>query len=122
MYKKRNIILFAIGIFTIVIYFKFSDGIPCFFYKQTGLYCPGCGITRAFLSLLQLNIYQAFRYNMIVIILLPFFIAYLIYKWIFKGKKKIPNIIWCCLLIFTISFGILRNIPMFSFLAPTLVM
>ena len=124
MFKiKKNIILYVIGIsIIVVICLKYNIGIPCLFYELTGKYCPGCGITRAFFSLLKLDIYQAFRYNIIFVVLLPFIIAYLIYKIILKGTKKIPNFIWWVLLIFTIAFGILRNIPMFSFLAPTLIL
>lgn len=116
--NKKNIIL-VIGILIFVILFQDNIGIPCFFHELTGLYCPGCGITRAFLSLIKLDLYQAFRYNMLVIILLPFFAMYTIYKLIMKGNKKIPNFIWYFLLIITILFGILRNISAFSFLAPT---
>ena len=119
--NKKNFILFMIGILIIFICLNKDIGIPCIFYELTGLYCPGCGITRAFLSLLKLNIYQAFRYNMLVIILLPLLVVCLIYKVILKGNKKIPNTVWIFLLIITICFGIFRNIPCLSFLAPTLI-
>lgn len=119
--RRQEVILFIIGIFIIGIDFIYGKGIPCLFYKLTGLYCPGCGITRSVVSLLQLDIYQAFRYNMLFIILLPFILAYVIYKIIFKGDRKIPNLVWYIMLVLTIFFGIFRNIPYFSFLAPTLI-
>ena len=37
--------------------------IPCLFYEVTGLLCPGCGNTRAVVSLLRLDIPAAFWYN-----------------------------------------------------------
>ena len=117
---KKSIELFIIGILVILIYLHY-DGIPCFFYERTGLYCPGCGITRACISLLHFDIYQAFRYNMLFIISLPLLIVYLFYRFVFKCNKQIPNYVWCFLLVITISFGILRNIQSFSFLSPTLI-
>ena len=45
-------------------------GIPCAFNKITGLLCPGCGITRMFLSLAKFDIPRAFMYNPAAFILL----------------------------------------------------
>ena len=101
--------------------------IPCLFHKITGLHCPGCGMSRAIISLMHLNVYQAIRYNALVIILVPGLIIYLIFK--IKSyinnqpfQLKIPNyLIWLALII-TILYGILRNIPLFDFLKPTVVL
>ena len=85
----------------------------------TGLDCPGCGITRMFVALFHGNIYQAFRYNPLIFIELPIiFILIILYKFK-KEYRKVINIIFIVLLIVTIVYGILRNIPMFYFLAPT---
>ena len=85
----------------------------------TGLDCPGCGITRMFVALFYGNIYQAFRYNPLVFIELPIiFILLVLYKFK-KEYRKVINIIFIVLLIITIVYGVLRNIPMFYFLAPT---
>lgn len=35
----------------------------CFFYKFTGLYCPGCGTLRAIEALAAIDFYGAFMYN-----------------------------------------------------------
>ena len=37
--------------------------LPCVFYSVTGLYCPGCGGTRAILSLLDGEFVQSFLYH-----------------------------------------------------------
>ena len=85
----------------------------------TGLDCPGCGITRMFVALFHGNIYQAFRYNPLIFIELPIiFILIILYK-LKKEYRKAINIVFIVLLIVTIVYGILRNIPMFYFLAPT---
>lgn len=118
--NKKHYIVIAIilGILFIYIFLKYNIGIPCIFHKLTNLYCPGCGMTRAFISLIKLDLYQAFRYNMLVIIYVPFFIIYGVNKYILKNKYKIPRFIFYILLVITILFAILRNIPNFSFLAP----
>jgi uncharacterized protein with PQ loop repeat len=38
----------------------------CAFQNLTGLYCPGCGGTRAVYSILKFNILDAIRYNITV--------------------------------------------------------
>ena len=84
------------------------------FHEITGLYCPGCGGTRAIASLLKLDFYQALRYNLIITISIPFFIIYLLNK----KKEKIPNAVLYIALAIIIIFGIVRNIPYFNILAP----
>ena len=130
--KKRifNIVLILIICLVIFLgYFylnnKYGFSINCAFYELTGYYCPGCGITRCLFAILRLKIYDAFMYNQLVFILLPFlgcFIGYRIYLYIFdKDDKiicKIPNYLWIMLLIVIIGFGILRNISYFDFLRP----
>ena len=100
--------------------------IKCLFNVVTGLYCPGCGITRCIIAIFELDFYQAFRYNALVFILLPFLCIYFIYQsyiTIFNKKdkltKKIPNNVYYILLVIVIIFGIIRNIDAFSWLAPT---
>lgn len=100
----------------------YGFSIPCLFHKFTGYYCPGCGITRVMFSLLKFDIVSAFRYNALVICMLPvFFISGGIhyYNWLCqKTVKNFPEWFWYILLVITILFGILRNLEMFSFLQP----
>ncbi len=99
----------------------------CPIKKITGLYCPGCGVTRMCLSILKGNFYQAFRYNPLIFISLPFFLFYY-FICLFETYKKKPSkirmlepSIWYFLIAIFLVFGILRNIPFFDFLKPTVV-
>lgn len=42
------------------------QGFPCLFQRITGLYCPGCGGTRAFKALLSGDILLSFCYHPLV--------------------------------------------------------
>ena len=124
---KKRIIKYLSLIFLLLIYLliskKFHLYIPCYIHEITGLYCPGCGITRMLISILNLDFYKAFRYNPFLFILSPFVIfLYIenIYA-IIKNKtplyKKIDNRIWIILIIALLIYGIVRNI--YLPLAPT---
>lgn len=115
--KKLLISIFLLGILYFIVNQKWGITIPCFFHEITGLYCPGCGITRMIISLFHLEFYQAFRYNPLIFILL---IAYIVYKLVnIKIKVKVPKFVTYILLVITIIFGILRNTTMFNYLKPT---
>ena len=124
---KDNFLLFLIicAIIFLVLDSIFKIYIPCVFKSITGLYCPGCGVTRMLKSMLVFDFYQAFRYNPFLFILSPF-IFFLLFNYLYfyyRKKesifKKIPNKIWNILLVITIIYWILRNI--IPWLAPTVV-
>lgn len=123
--KKKVLISITLLILLITYLYlgnKFHIYIDCPIKKITGLYCPGCGITRMLLSILQLDVYQAFRYNPLLFICLPFLVFFIIESIISKKEplyNKIPTKIWVMIIIMFIIYGILRNIPFFDFLAPT---
>ena len=120
--KSSKVKLIILLVSFLIIFYFIGPGIPCLFHEITNLYCPGCGITRMLLSLFKLDFYQAFRYNPLVFILLILSIIYFILKLILKRFNiniKMPEYIWYILLVIIIVYGILRNIPLFSFLSPT---
>lgn len=128
-----HIIIMATGALVLVaIYFGLYKclgvSFRCLWHDLTGWYCPGCGATRMLWSLIKGDFYQAFRFNPLLFILLPFGIWVLcdkIYCKIKGDKKplidKIPSWCWIILIVITIAFGILRNFDEFSALAPTIV-
>lgn len=129
--EKNNIkrkLLISLGIIIIIVLFLNNIYTPCIFHKLTGFYCPSCGITRCLISIINLDFYQAFRYNQLLFILFPFIASYTVYVfyiWLFnkedKISKKIPKYIWYSLVIILILFGMIRNIDYFSWLAPTII-
>lgn len=61
--KKYFIIIFiVIGIVSILFYKKFGTSI-CLFYNIYGIPCFTCGMTRAYIQLMKLNIKEAFYYH-----------------------------------------------------------
>ena len=100
-------------------------GIPCPLHQLTGLYCSGCGASRALRSILHFDFYQALRYNAMFTFSVPFFAVYSCFvaaSYIRFGKdrvsQKIPaKAVWVFIAA-AILFGVLRNVPAFSFLAP----
>lgn len=62
--------------------------IPCVFLHFFGIYCPGCGMTRALLSVLRLDFLSALYYNPLVFAL-PYVILYIICNFKSRWHKYI---------------------------------
>ena len=118
--KKRDYIIAIIFVLIMaMLILKGYITIPCLFHKVTGLYCPTCGVTRVCRALIKGDIQTSFRNNMLVYIAVPILLILQLPS--FKSNKllkQIYNILIVFLVIVAIVFGILRNIPAFSFLAP----
>jgi hypothetical protein len=87
----------------------------CPFHYLTGLYCPGCGSTRAIHHLLHGSLIRAFSMNPLMFISLPILALLLLRRsWPYR-----PWVAWCALAVL-LSYGLLRNINVFPFflLAP----
>ncbi|MBE7011927.1 MAG: DUF2752 domain-containing protein [Ruminococcaceae bacterium] len=61
---------FIIGFLYVLFIYATDTMIPCSYYSIFGIKCPGCGLTRMFLSLLKLDIASAFFYNPFMFIML----------------------------------------------------
>lgn len=62
--------------------------VGCPFYEGLGIPCPGCGLTRAWLSLFKGDVQQAFSYNMLFI---PLTIVVLIIGGTMLVNKALPK-------------------------------
>lgn len=125
--RLRSIIIKSSVVLTVgMLYAAFSMitgiAIPCIFYLITHKYCPGCGISRMFISLLKLDFVSAARYNILVLSLLPFAAALFLYKSAIYVKRgdttmgKTESILYCLAFIMCIAFYFLRNSGAISFL------
>lgn len=122
-------IMFFIGVLFVCkyLYEVYDLGFDCIINKITGLYCSGCGMTRAVYSLIRLDFYQAFRYNALSIVLLPIIVMYVLFEIYAKVFDKtnimnrMPIWIWYTLAMIAIVFGFIRNIEFFSYLQPTVI-
>ena len=103
-------------------------GLPCIIHSLTGLYCPGCGSSRALASLLRLDFYQALRWNPLLVVLLPFAAFYLVWgsvSWVRLGRNtlddRIPSKLLWALAVLVLVYFPLRNLPLWPFvlLQPT---
>lgn len=99
--------------------------LPCVFYETTGLWCPGCGVSRMFLKMFKADFSGAFYENRFLFSTLVFLlaaIAFRLYQYI--SQKPLKKTIWFIVFMILYAaaffiFGVLRNLGTFSFLAPT---
>lgn len=101
--------------------FKYLSLPPCYIYQFTGLYCPGCGATRAVYALVNGDILLSLRQNAFlavgIVIVLILYIQFVLRAF---GKKintfiNMQGFIWIMFALL-IVYTILRNI--FPALAP----
>lgn len=75
-YKKVILILLVLVLFGVLVVFVFDA--DCLFKKIIHLACPGCGLTRGFKCLLNLDIKGAFYYNILTIPIFLFIIILIV--------------------------------------------
>lgn len=87
----------------------------CTFLTLTGYKCPGCGSQRAIHALLNGNVVEAFRYNAMMLISIPF-IALLLFGETQRTRNprlylrmNTPLLVWLFLAVI-LGWWILRNI------------
>ena len=91
----------------------------CPFRVMTGLYCPGCGTTRAMSRLLHGRLGDAFALNALAVLMTPLVIyAFASSLLLVTSGKPLPRLAisgaWLWALAGTVvAFGILRNIPVY---------
>ena len=111
---KYSIIL-GVGVAYLIFFLCVGFGIPCVFREITGLKCPGCGISKMFVSLARLDFAAAFRHNPLIFTTGPFLPAYLVtseIKYIRCGERNMDKweiFLWVELALL-LAYGVLRNI------------
>ena len=84
--KRRNVIELVLGLL-IVVAIMYLTGIGCPIKYVTGVSCAGCGMTRAFMSLLRGQFKLAFYYHPLVY-LMPFIMVYFFVKDKLSGRIR----------------------------------
>ena len=76
---------------------------PCVFQALFGIVCPGCGMTRAVLAALRLDLAAAFAYHPMVVSLPLLYLYFLSDDGLFRNKR------WDCVLLCGIGAGFATN-------------
>jgi hypothetical protein len=98
---------------------------PCPFHAATGLWCPGCGLTRAAHHLLRGDVAAALSSNLLLpaVIVLGLTLWWS-WWWTARGRTPVhwaaraPSAVWAVLLAVTVAYGVARNLPGLEALAP----
>lgn len=87
----------------------------CLFHALTGLYCPGCGGTRALYWLLHGEFFRSLRYNLLLLPMGGYLLGLL---WVPSLSRRTD--LACGVAAVLLLFFLLRNLPWFPFslLAP----
>jgi hypothetical protein len=88
----------------------------CAFHKLTGLWCPGCGSLRAMHQLLHGRLVDAFRFNPLLIAMLPVLAGRGCWCWLRTARGERVDYSfwsrwWWTLLVVAVVFTVWRNIP-----------
>ena len=101
---------------------------PCLFRQATGLYCPGCGSTRALWRLFCGDLRGSLRFHPLVAPLLPFVVVLVVRFFYdsFNGSspyRRSTHYFGALCLVLFLTLFILRNVPCatFDFLRPPTV-
>ncbi len=86
------LLLFLIGLYFIFGLFA----IRCPLKFMTGISCPGCGMTRAYTSLLVLDFKRAFHYHPLFLLVPPMVTLYLLDAYL---NPKLMKITWAVIII-----------------------
>lgn len=120
LYFHLSFVLFAIGFAAWAIAMRrlFPEGYyDCFLNDVLHLYCPLCGGTRAFLSLLRLDLAAALRYNPgVLLAVLPALALEIRALWLLFAKKEgqlYPRYARRATAVYLVAYALLRNTALF---------
>lgn len=122
-YKKRvrKVLLIILPVLIVgLLYAGFIEmtgmGLDCLIYENTGIKCPGCGVTRMCMHILHFDFKEAFLSNQLLFIALPISVVWFLYKiivYIKTGNSTYTIFEKICTGLFlmaTVVFCIIRNI------------
>ena len=85
--QKFGTKLLLLAAYAVFVGIMVAADIPCLIRHFTGVICPGCGMSRAWLSLLQLDLRSALEYHP-MFWSVPVFLLYIFYDGcLFRHKK-----------------------------------
>lgn len=115
-------VLFVLGATACAVLLLVPPGSPhakwlpkCMFHRMTGLYCPGCGATRALSAILHGDVLASLHNNLLLFPLLALIVFLLM-----KPQTSLNRPCAITIIAVILAFTILRNIPVapFTYLAP----
>ena len=125
-FKKQELIslwvLLGLGAAACIVLLLVPPGSPyskwlpkCMFHQLTGLYCPGCGATRALSAMLHGDVKASLHNNLLLFPLLALIVFLLV-----KPEISLKRHVMAAVLAVILAFTVLRNIPAapFTYLAP----
>jgi len=124
--KKKELltlgVLLVLGAAACIVLLAVPPGSPhakwlpkCMFHQMTGLYCPGCGATRALSAMLHGDLKSSLHNNLLLFPLLALIVFLLM-----KPETSLKQPFAITIVAVVLAFTILRNIPAapFTYLAP----
>ena len=90
--------------------------VPCPFHAITGLWCPGCGLTRATHQLLHGHLEQGLHDNLLA----PFVLMLIVASWLAwlldstgarPRRRRLPGWATAVAIVIALAFGVVRNLP-----------
>lgn len=125
--KKRTIrvlwILLGAALFMVayLLFWSYTGiGFFCPVKRLSGLDCPGCGITRALLSLLKLDFAAMLSANLfspLIVLYAAYVFFYVAIVYIRTGKYEVmpkPAFLGVVFLILFVTWGVIRNLSSFQ--------
>ena len=97
---------------------------PCLFHHYTGLYCPGCGTTRALHQLTHGHLLAALDYNPFMVLAIPFLVYALLSEFLHQMLgRRLPRVFkswwWGWMVVgMVLAYWVLRNLPYWPFNYP----
>ena len=112
---RLGLILLLVGLAYLAFVLISGYRLPCPFFSLTGLSCPGCGVTRMIVALVEGDLPRAFASNPFLLLsspLLVFLLAFSTVRYVRHGDMRLgrANSLAVAELVGAIAFGVLRNV------------